>query len=335
MMEPNTPQSEGGKARSLSLTPEERKAIASKAASARWSEAGPRATHMGEIKINGQEISCAVLSTGKRVLTQEAFLTSIGRAAKAKAGTGSRDMVDGLPPFLAAENLKPFMSKDLIESTRPLVFRLPSGVKAFGYDAALLPMVCEVYLNLRDSGKVTSNQNHIVKQCDILMRGLAHVGIIALVDEATGYQEERDRDALTKILSAYISAELMPYTKRFPMVFFKETYRIHGWEFDPGSSKRTPLVGKLINKWIYEQLPSGVLAELRRKNPANDNHQRKYKHFQFLTPDTGDDHLDRQITSVTTLLRAAKTKADFEEMFQRLFPQNGIHERIAFGSDPD
>jgi len=33
------------------------------------------------------------------------------------------------------------------------------------------------------------------------MRALAHIGITALVDEATGYQEVRDRLALQKILS--------------------------------------------------------------------------------------------------------------------------------------
>jgi len=78
------------------------------------------------------------------------------------------------------------------------MFRLKNGQKAVGYDAALLPMVCEVYLKLRDSflrdGKpVPTQYSHIVDACDILMRGLAHVGIIALVDEATGYQEIRDR----------------------------------------------------------------------------------------------------------------------------------------------
>jgi hypothetical protein len=38
-----------------------------------------------------------------------------------------------------------------------------------------------------------------------LLRGFARVGIIALVDEATGFQRDRTKDALSKILEAYIA----------------------------------------------------------------------------------------------------------------------------------
>jgi hypothetical protein len=73
---------------------------------------------------------------------------------------------------------------------------------ASGYRADLLPIVCEVYLQARDAAVLPPNQQHVAKQADILMRGLAHVGIIALVDEATGYQEFRAKDALSRILVA-------------------------------------------------------------------------------------------------------------------------------------
>src|ERR1700733_1587807 len=93
-------QSMGGKARASKLSKESRSAIAQAAAEARWGTSLPQATHSGELHIGGRKITCAVLRNGKRVLTQETFLTAIGRAAKAKAGTGSVKLVDGLPPFL-------------------------------------------------------------------------------------------------------------------------------------------------------------------------------------------------------------------------------------------
>mgnify|MGYP003561277120 CR=1 FL=1 len=52
------------------------------------------------------------------------------------------------------------------------------------------------------------------------MRAFARVGITALVDEATGYQYERENDELQKILKAYISEELLPWQKRFPDIFY-------------------------------------------------------------------------------------------------------------------
>ena len=125
----------GGEARAERLSPEQRIEIARSAAEPRWASPFPKATHVGEIAISDRRIACAVLENSKRVLMQETFLTAIGRAAKAKAGTGSVKLVDGLPPFLSADNLKPFISEDLRQSTNPIVFRTPKGNRAFGYDA--------------------------------------------------------------------------------------------------------------------------------------------------------------------------------------------------------
>ena len=58
---------------------------------------------------------------------------------------------DGLPFFLSAEVLKPFITDELSLSTTPIFFRLKGGQRAVGYDAHLLPMVCKVYQDLRDS----------------------------------------------------------------------------------------------------------------------------------------------------------------------------------------
>ena len=323
-------QSLGGKARARKLSKENRSAIAQAAAEARWGTSLPQATHSGELLIGGRKIACAVLRNGKRVLTQETFLTAIGRAAKAKAGTGSVKLVDGLPPFLVAENLKPFISDDLMQSTTPIIFRTVKGGRAFGYDAMLLPMVCEVYVNARDENKLLKGQEHVAAACYVLMKGLARVGIIALVDEATGYQEQRAKDELAKILEAYVQEEYRPWTRTFPEEFFRQIYRIHGWEYKPGTAKRTPFIGHLINKYVYGELPSGVLDELRRLNPVTDHGYRKRKHFQHLSADTGNEHLDRQIMTIITLMRISDTREELERHFAKAFgkPRVAIQERL-------
>ena len=323
-------QSLGGRARAAKLSKEERVAIAQTAAEARWGNNLPQATHSGELVIGGRKIACAVLRNGKRVLTQETFLTAIGRAAKAKAGTGSLKLVDGLPPFLVADNLKPFISDELMQSTTPIIFRTVKGGRAFGYDAMLLPMVCEVYVNARDEDKLLKGQEHIAAACYILMKGLARVGIIALVDEATGYQEQRAKDELARILEAYVLEEYRPWTRTFPEEFFRQIYRIHDWPYKPGNARRTPFVGQLINKHVYGELPTGVLDELRRLNPVTDHGYRKRKHFQYLTADTGNEHLDRQIMTVITLMRISDTKEELARHFAKAFgkPLPAVQERL-------
>lgn len=339
----------GGKARAAQMSPEERSDVARAAAAARWlaqdaDDAGddaariPRATHAGTLKIGG--IPCAVLDNGQRVLTEEGFFRAIGRSGNPYV-RGGREHFD-LPPFLAAENLKPFISDELRSTSRPIVFRPRGGGgnqgKAWGYPAELLPQVCTVFLDARDArtsdGKpvLLPSQDHIAKACDILIRGLATVGIVALVDEATGYQRDRDRDALHKLLGLYIAKELLPWAQRFPDEFYKEMFRLRGWSMRalaPGETgfdarKGPRFAGKLTNQLVYEKLPPNVLNELRTKNPVVETTgRRRYRHHQLLTVDVGHEHLRDHILQVVAVMRGSQTWSQFEASFERAFPAAG------------
>lgn len=310
--------SRGGKARAKRLTAAQRSEIARDAAAARWgSEAAP-VSHDGSIKIGEAEIKCAVTLDGVRLINQETFLTALGRAPKAKGGTGVRS--SAVPAVLSANNLAPYISDELKRMSEPILYLPRTGGRAYGYRAEILPAVCEVYLEARSDNVIRPNQQAAAQAAEVLVRGLARVGIIALVDEATGYQESRARHELQKILEAYVSAELRPWTKVFPDEFFEQVYRLQGWDYRPGTAKRTPYVGKLINHYVYEQLPPGVLEELRERNPRRKGRGRAHKHHQLLTGDTGSPHLDRQIATVTTLMRISGDKSEFEALFEKAYP---------------
>ena len=282
----------GGRARADNLTPERRSEIARESALARWAgnENIPRAECEGRIDFSGRQIACAVLDTKLRLLTQETFLTTLGRAGKAKGGQGSQRLMrlGGLPPFLAADNLIPFISDDLRKAAMPVVFRTTRGNKAYGYDARLLPMVCEVYLLARDAhlralkqaqarrergenvearAVLMPSQEPLVETCDLLMRSMAKEHIIQLVDRATGYVDKEIRDEITQILAQYIAPHLMPYLPRFPDEFFRQVYRIHGWPYVAGNRKMPQYVGKFINKYVYGYLPPGVFGKTKRVEP--------------------------------------------------------------------
>lgn len=325
MSEEITGKAKGGKARAAKLSPEERKKIASNAAKRRWGagEALPQATHVGVLKIGDAEIPCAVLKDGQRVLTQEGFLNAIGRARKAKAGQGA--MVDNTPAFLSANNLKPFISDELLESTTPIVFRGVRGTKGFGYKAELLPRVCSVYLEARDAGSLLPNQRHIAVHCEILIRGLAHTGIIALVDEATGYQAERDRDDLQRFLSLYLSEERLKWAKMFPDEYYRQLFRLWGWNYSPLSVKRPKYVGILTNTLVYEKLPANVIEELKKLNPVKNKKtwRRGAANFQYLSADIGQPDLRDHLLQLIAIMRISKNKDEFKKNFARAFPNSG------------
>jgi hypothetical protein len=312
---PKTQQQRGGIARAERLSPEDRKAIAREAALSRWGDTLPRAIKSGLLTINRVSLSCAVLDNDVRILTQSTFLEAMGRSKSPRGGTG---IADGMPPFLAAENLWPYLDKETLQYVAPVKYRTEAGFVALGYDAQLLPRVCLAYMDARDDDALRASQQHIARRASLLFRGLANVGIVALVDEATGFQELRARDELVKILEHYIAPELRPWTKVFPDEFFEQMYRLQGWPYKPGVAKRTQFVGHLINRLIYGQLPPRVLDELRERNPTlNDRGYRRYKHHQFLSEHTGIPHLDRQIAIVMTLMRISDDKDEFTELFAR------------------
>jgi hypothetical protein len=309
--------SKGGRARAERLSPEERSLAAREAAEARWGRTVAEATHEGELIIGNMRIECAVLDDGTRVLSQGTVLGALGRAPT----MGRRELTEGRPPFLSAANLQPFIPPELTGLYEPVRYRhAGSSARSLGYRAEILPMVCEVYLDARSEGVLQRSQRETAKAAETLIRGLARVGIIALVDEATGYQEVRARRELEKILEAYVQEQYRPWLRTFPDEFFREVYRIHGWEFRPGQTQRTPHVGKLIKHYVYGQLPQGVLPELERVNPKNAKGNRPRKHHQHLTADTGNDHLDKQINTVITLMKASRNRHEFEELFERVFP---------------
>lgn len=310
----------GGVARAQSLSSEQRSEISRRAAAARWGNVHV-AYHTGVMHIGQIEISAAVLEDQTRLLSQATVLTALGRnPQKSRRSRGESE--DLRAPFLVANNLQPFISDELRELAEPIAFRIPGegNAKSWGYRAEMLPLVCWVYLDARTAGKLMAKQEPVAKAAEILARGLARVGIIALVDEATGYQEVRARDELARILEMYVQPNFRPWIKTFPDDFFREIYRLQGWEYKPGTSKRTPYVGKLVNKYVYEQLPPGVVEELRRLNPRMDKGFRARKHHQFLTDGTGNKHLDRQIVSTLTLMQAAESKQQFEDLFERVHP---------------
>jgi hypothetical protein len=241
------------------------------------------------------------------------MLKALGRSRSAKTDAGGEVV-------LFAANLTEYISPKLAATLNsPVTYSTGSG-RALGYPADVLPEVCEIYLEARTNGDLLKSQFSAARAAEILIRGLARVGITALVDEATGYQEVRARFELQQILENYVQAEMRKWVKTFPDEFFQQIYRLQGWEFKPGTAKRTPYVGKLVNKYVYEQLPPGVLDELRRLNPRNESGNRIHTFHQFLTADTGNVHLDRQIATVTTLMRIATDKQEFEMLFERAFP---------------
>lgn len=302
-----TGRAKGGIARRDKLTPEQRSEIARNAALARHKRdkaSLPRAIREGVIKMGDLEIRCAVLEDGRRLLTQSDVMLSLGRARQVK-GRAYFDADVKLPAFLQAKNLKAFISKDLELTSSQIEFVTLTGAIAFGFEAETLPKFCDVFLDAERAGALKANQKHIAEAARLLYRGFATIGIVALVDEATGFQEVRPKDALQQYLELLVRKELAVWAKKFPDEFYENIYKLRGWVWPGMNKNRYSIVAHYTRDLIYERMAPGLLAELESKSPKDDKGQRDNKLHQWLTPDIGDPMLASHMQSVLTLQRLA------------------------------
>lgn len=317
MLTDDSIQSMGGKARAEALSQEERSEIAATAAKARWNL--PKAEYPGELQIGDVRIPCAVLDNGKRVLSEHGITNAIlgsrsGASKRAKKAAESRGAL--LPLFLAPSQLNTLIDNEIISGPLVPIDYLEGRNVVRGYDADLLPAVCDIWLKAREQGLLQTQQLDKAKKAEILMRALAHVGITALVDEATGYQEIRDKIALQKILARYIRDEWAKWTRRFPSDFYKHLFRLKNVPFPPSEGTKKPsYVGHWTNDLVYSRLAPGILKKLREVNPRTPSGNRARKHFQHLTDDVGIPELQQHLSNVTFLM---KTCTYWDEFKQRL-----------------
>ena len=321
-MDDTTMQSMGGKARAAALSPERLKEIAQQGAQARWAipraiyGAPDRPLHIGKI-----EIPCYVLNDERRVLVQRAMVSALGMAR----GGSSRGGGDRLAYFVKQERLNPFVSNELRSVTEaPFRFLTPPGKIAYGYEAEVLARICFAVMDAERKGGLQDQQLHIAERCRILVEGFAIVGINALVDEATGYQDVRDKLALAKILEKYLLTEgYRKWERLFPLDYYKEMFRLRGWTFDPASTARPGIIGKITNNIIYDRLQPGILKKLRELNPRDETGRRKRRHHQYFTGEIGVPELKELLSNVTILMRVSNKWERFIEMLDHARPRVG------------
>lgn len=331
-------KAKGGRARANSLSPEQRKDISKRAAAARWDRAKevPQSAFPGTLKIGAMEFPCSVLSDGTRVLTQTDFMEGMGMyySGWVSLNRPDEDVEADLPQFLSFKNLRPFVPKHLGDLQSVTVdYRTDKGSIARGIKAEVIPRICDVWLDADEAGKLGTRQKQIAAKAKLLMRALAHVGIVALVDEATGYQRVRAADALAQILEKFIAKELVPWVRTFPDEFYEELFRLRGLKYPRDNVKRPQYFGHLTNDVIYARLAPGVLEELRRTTPRGPSGRLKNQLFQRLTTELGHPKLREHLASVVTMMKLSENWEDFKKKLDRIHPKYGNTLPLPFEGD--
>ena len=273
-----------------------------------------KASHSGTMKIGGK-IPCFVLDDATRVISGRSLTSAIGMKGR---GQGTARITDH-------KALKHHINNKLaVAIANPIKFMGIGNKMTYGYEATILHELCEAILVARDSGSLkTVQEQRYAVYAETLIRSFAKVGIIALIDEATGYQAVRDRNALNKLLEGYIAKDLQKWVKTFPDEFYHNLFRLRGWAYNPLTTKRPGATAYYTVNLIYERLAPGVLDELKKLNQKDEKGRRKNKLFQHLSSDIGHPKLREHIHSVMALQRACGSDWDmFMALMDKALPKH-------------
>ena len=298
----------GGRARAESLTKEEKTNIAKKGAASRWDKSLPTVLLGAKLQLGGIEVDCYVTEDGERLIAgrgMQDILKLVDEDTPRQQKPGSR-----LTRLLNNKTINPLIYKNKNKDHFVPKKRRYLGRGIAGFNAEMLVDICEGMLEARKQGILkTARQSIIAAQCELIMRGLAKTGIVALIDEATGYQKLRPADGLRTYFDQVLRKDLAVWLKRFPDEFYENIYRLKGWEWPGMGKNRFSVVGKYTNDLVYGRIVPGLQDELERRNPKNKNGYRVHKHHQWLNDDAGDKLFSQQMFTILALQRACLNKA--------------------------
>lgn len=256
----------------------------------------PTAHWRGSLDLGGSEIDCYVLKDGTRVL-------SSGSATKAIADVERGSLQD----YIGQKSLKSYINSDkILQET--IKFSIPGTQwPGVGITTEHFELICRGYVQaLYERAELTERQRENAIRCAVLSAGLTRTGLDALVDEATGYQYEREENALQVKLRAFIAEELRAWEKTFPDELWEEFGRLTNWK---GSLHNRPKYwGKLVIELIYDTLDPDVAKYLRENRPPPG-----VRWHQNLTENYGARQLVSRCYEVVGLAKSCKSMPELRK----------------------
>lgn len=288
----------------------------------------PKAKSTGTLTIGGWVVPCFVLEDERRVIAQSSFFEIVeleGRGTKLQKQVSQ--FLDH--PAIGGKEVAHSLSN-------PIRLLDEKGIPRYGYEGELLVDYCNVLIKARQIGLFDGEPGRTyARAAENVLLSISKVGIVALIDEATGFQSIRREDALQKILEKYLRKELAAWAKRFPDDFYTEMYRLKGWEWKGRGVNPPSVVGHYTKDIIYSRLAPGLIEELEERNPSDEKGNRENRHHQWLTDETGHPALSQHLYAVIAFMRVSSDWDSFYMKVEKAFPRVGDNLWLDMDFDPD
>lgn len=253
------------------------------------------------------EIPCYVLDDGQRIFRLSNITKALRGIEHGKFGN-----------YLAASNVQKYLPERLWPLNDELHDRVPQGVVEFelnrkvekGYNSEDFMDVCTAFIEASYNNEGLSGaQKEIAINAQRYIIACAKVGITALIDEATGYQNYREHNALQLKLKFFLTEQLRDWEKTFPDELWRQFGRLTNWQGNINS--RPKYWGKLVNEFIYECLDKDLANYLKENKPLVPSN---VKYHQWLNENNGVRALSEHIWQIVGMARGCKTIHELRDL---------------------
>lgn len=272
----------------------------------------PRSVADGELAIFDPPVPCHVLGDGQRVLGARAIQRAL--AGVTENGHFGR--------FLAR-----ISSDSSGIEVGPISYVARGGVHK-GITVEDFQRLLTAITDLAFAGPVHAARKHIVENARRMEKALVGVALVALIDEATGYQAKRAPDALAQLFKQYLLDEHGEWSLEFREEFYTQVARVYRHAYTAGQGTRPAFFRGFTWHYVYAFLPPEVRNELQQRNP--NPHEGSVRHHQHLTP-AAKGILRGHILRLTTVLRQSRNAADFKRRFDLEFRGGSFQEDLDLG----
>lgn len=177
--------------------------------------------------------------------------------------------------------------------------------------------VCSAFAMANLNGEELSEaQQEIVKNANRFIIATAKIGIIALIDEATGYQYQRSAKELQNKIKYFLTdnPDGREWEKTFPDELWYEFGRLTNWK---GSIQKRPKYwGKYVNSLIYDCLDADIAKYLRENKPPKYTGQR---YFQWFNGEYGIKELTQHIWQIIGMAKTCETMNELKILAEQKF----------------
>ncbi|MFH5806042.1 P63C domain-containing protein [Alienimonas sp. DA493] len=248
---------------------------------------------MGDLSIDG-----FYTEDGDRLFSDRGVADAL--AISRQSGTAGGVEIDRIA---SQKRLSPYFSRVRLLASKSVPFTHPKGGGvARGLPIEVIPAFASAMIIAKARGATTRRHERMVEKAIAIQEALLSVAINIVFDDALGIRSQVAEGAYAALYNYLLMDHPQQRVSQCRDNYLREMCKLNRLSYPRPKGQTPRYFGHVINETLYDPLAPGLKAEFDRLNPNNENGQRRFKNYQFLTDDALKEFLAHQ-EKVTQIAR--------------------------------